>query len=219
MNAADHPGSSEQRLDVVRFGLSVILTKFRIDGMLSQKDFWVGKAISQARIAYETWIELQSGKIKIEPESSPNHFAGGYVNLFINYAKAAFLNAVAVLDRGFFEYKDGVFVKNKKVACRMLEFVPEDQIEELRKLTAPLRTLRNKDQHIEDPNKLPVWSTQVTPAPPTIGTSSGDHVDPSPLYELLKSLEPSIGYIAFYRAVSKRANSESATGSDRSPAT
>jgi hypothetical protein len=176
---------------------------------LDYNDRWVGEEISRARIAYEAWTELQRGEIKIEPESSPNQLGGGYVNLFTNYAKAAFLNAVAALDRGFFGYKDGVFIKKHKVACRMVQFVSEAQIDELRNLTAPLRTLRNKDQHREDPKKLPVWTVQINQAAPTIGTFSGDHSDPSALYELLKSLEPTIGWAAFLRAASKRANAES----------
>jgi hypothetical protein len=172
---------------------------------LDYNDRWVGKVISSARIAYETWSELMCGKIKVEPERSPNHIGGGYVNLFTNYTKEAFLNAVAALHRGFFEYKNGALVRSE-VACRMLEYVSESQIDEFMKLAAPLRNLRNEDQHREDPIKLPVWSTQVTPAPPTIGTCPDDHVDPSALYELLKSFEPSIGYVAFLHAASKKAN-------------
>jgi len=175
--------------------------------LLDYNDHWVGEAISRARIAFETWNELQRGEIKIEPESSPNHLSpSGYVNLFINYAKAAFLNAVAALDRGFFLYEDGVFIKNTEVACRMLEFVSEPQIDELRKLTAPLRTLRNKDQHREDPKKWPVWTFQINQGAPTIGTSSEDAVDPSALYQLLKAIEPSIGHRAFLQAEARRAN-------------
>jgi hypothetical protein len=157
--------------------------------LLDYNDHWVGEAISRARIAFETWNELQRGEIKIEPESSPRHLSpGGYVNLFINYAKAAFLNAVAALDRGFFEYnKDGVFIQKTEVACRMVEFVSEAQIDELRNLTAPLRTLRNKDH----------------------GTSPENGVDPSALYELLKSLEPTIGQRAFLHAAAKTANAKS----------
>jgi hypothetical protein len=178
---------------------------------LDYNDRWVGEAISRARITFETWNELQRGEIKIEPESSPNHLSpGGYVNLFINYAKAAFLNAVAALDRGFFEYnKDRVFVKNTEVAGRMLEFVSEAQIDELRNLTAPLRTLRNKDQHREDPRKWPVWTFQINGEPPTIGTSPEDAVDPSALYQLLKAIEPIIGHRAFLHAAARRANAGS----------
>jgi len=120
--------------------------------MRSEEDFWVGKAISQARIVYETWTELMGGKIKVEPERSPNHIGGGYVNLFTSYTKEAFLNAVAALHRGFFEYKNGALVRSE-VACRMLEYVSESQIDEFLKLAAPLRNLRNEDQHREDPKK------------------------------------------------------------------
>jgi hypothetical protein len=176
---------------------------------LDYNDGWVGEAISRARIAHETWIELLRGEIKIEPETSPNLLGGGYVNLFANYAKAAFLNAVAVLHRGFFEYEDGVFVGKTEVAGRMLEFVSEAQIDELLKLGTPLRTLRNKDQHREDPKKPQVWTFQKTPEPPTIGTSPENGVDPSALYELLKSLEPTIGWAAFLRTAARRADAES----------
>jgi hypothetical protein len=177
--------------------------------LLDYNDWWVGELISRARIANETWNELLREKIKIEPEFSPDLLAGRYVNLFGNYAKAAFLNAVAALDRGFFDYENGVFIKNTEVACRMLEFISEDQIDELRKLTAPLRTLRNKDQHREDPKKWPVWTFQINGEPPTIGTSPEDDVDPSALYTLLKSLEPTIGLTAFILAASRRANAGS----------
>jgi len=166
---------------------------------LSLDDCWVGEAITRARIAYETWTELLRGKIKIEPESSPNLLDGGYANLFLNYAKGAFLGAVAVLHRGFFKMEKGVLVK-KKVAYRMLEFVSDDQMDELLKLTAPLHRLRDMDQHREGAENLPVWTAQAKPEPPSIGTFSRDHVDPSALYELLKSLEPAIGYAAFRRA-------------------
>jgi hypothetical protein len=186
-------------------GLPIILIKFRVHVVLSQEDFWVGKTISHARMAYETWTELMGGKIKVEPERSPNHIGGGYVSIFTNYAKEAFLNAVAALHRGFFKYKDDALVR-REVACRMLEFISEAQIDEFMKLGEPLRDLRNEDQHRENPNNFPVWSTRVSPAPPTIGSFSADPVDPSALYALLKSLEPSIGYIAFHRAVTKRAN-------------
>src|ERR1700751_3744275 len=119
---------------------------------LDENDCWVGKTISHARIAYETWTELMGGKIKVEPERSSNHLGGGYANLFTNYTKEAFLNAVAALHRGFFKYEDGALVRSE-VARRMLEYVSESQIDEFMKLAAPLRTLRNKDQHREDPEK------------------------------------------------------------------
>jgi hypothetical protein len=73
--------------------------------MLLQDDHWVSHAITSARTAYECWTGLARGDIKIEPESSPNVIGGGYANLFQNYAKGAFLSAVAVLHRGFLEKK------------------------------------------------------------------------------------------------------------------
>ena len=77
------------------------------------------------------------------------------------------MGAVAALHRGFFKMKNGALVK-KKVACRMLEFVSEAQMDELLKLTAPLHTLRDKDQHRENPGNLPVCTRQITPWPLTI---------------------------------------------------
>ena len=121
--------------------------------------------------------------------------------MFTNYAKEAFLAAVAVLHRGLFKMEKGVLVK-KKTAYRMLEAVSEEQMDELLKLTALFHFLRDKDQHKEGPGNLPVWSVQINRGPPTIGTFSKDHVDPAPLYQLLKSLEPAIGYVAFIRKTS-----------------
>ena len=169
--------------------------------MLTKKDQWVGEAITSARIAYECWTQLLSGEIKIEPESSANLLGGGYANAFANYAKGAFLAAAAVLHRGLFKKERGALVK-KKTAYKMLEAVSEEQLDELLKLTAPLHSLRDKDQHKEGPENLPVWSVRINQGPPTIGTFSKDHVDPAALYELLKYLEPVIGYVAFIRETS-----------------
>jgi hypothetical protein len=169
--------------------------------VLTKEDQWVGEAITSARIAYECWTQLLSGEIKIEPESSANLVGGSYANVFANYAKGAFLGAVAVLHRGLFKMKKGVLVK-KKTAYRMLEAVSDKQMDELLKLTAPSHSLRDKDQHKEGPGNLPVWSIRINQGPPTIGTFSKYHVDPAALYELLKSLEPAIGYVAFIRKTS-----------------
>jgi hypothetical protein len=166
--------------------------------VLSQKDLWVGKAITDARLAYECWIALLRGEIKIEPESTPNMLGGGYANLFTNYAKGAFLGAVAVLHRGFFKMEKGVLAK-KKAAYRMLEVVSEEQMDELLKLTAPLHSFRDKDQHRENPDHPPVWSVQVKPSRPIIGTRDHGYIDPFPIYELLKSMEPAIGYVVFHQ--------------------
>ena len=175
---------------------------------LDANDRWVGEVISRARIAYETLTDLMGGKIKIEPEFSPDHLAGSYLGLFTNYTKTAFLASVAALHRGFFKMEKGALVR-KKVACRMLEFVSEAQMNELMKLTAPLHTLRDWDQHREGSGNPPVWTRQVDQGAPTIGPFSGIHEDPSALYTLLRSLEPTIGYAAFLHAAPKRAKAES----------
>ena len=138
---------------------------------------------------------------KIEPESYPGPISGRYADLFANYAKSAFLSAVSVLNRGLFKKKKGVVVK-KKVACRMLEMVSEKQMDELLKLTTPFRDLRDKDQHRENANYPEVWSIQFEPSRPTIGhlVKGGFNNDLSPIYELLKALEPTIGWLAFVKS-------------------
>jgi len=147
---------------------------------------------------------LLRGEIKIEPESTPNILGGGYANLFTNYAKGAFLGAVAVLHRGFFKIEKGILVK-KKAAYRMLEMVSEEQMDELLKLTGPLHSLRDKDQHRENPDHPPVWSLILDGTRHTIFTTTLEKAevsDPSALstlYELLKSLESAIGREAFLK--------------------
>ena len=85
------------------------------------------------------------------------------------------MGAVAVLHRGFFKMKNGVLVKTK-AAYRMLEMVSEQQMDELLKLAAPLRRLRDKDQHRENPKHPEVWSVQIKPSHPMIGTHEDDYV-------------------------------------------
>lgn len=167
--------------------------------VLLQKDSWVGDAVSSARIAYETWTALLRGEVKIQPEGSPSLLGGSYSNLFTDYAKAQFLSQVAVLYRGFFKKEKGVLVKNK-VARRILRIkaISEEQLDELLKLAKPLHGLRDKDQHKENPNHPPVWTVVVD------GTRHAtieipELIDPSALYELLKSLEPTIGRVAFLK--------------------
>jgi hypothetical protein len=70
--------------------------------VLSQKDRWVGEAITRVRVTYENWAGLTSGEIRIEPEYCRGPIRSRHVQLFANYAKEAFLTAVAVLHRGFF---------------------------------------------------------------------------------------------------------------------
>jgi hypothetical protein len=100
---------------------------------------------------------------------------GTYATWFIEYAKAQFLSYAAVLQRGFFKMEKGVLGR-KKVARRTLKIkaMSEEQMDELLELTKPLHDSRDKDQHKE-------------------------LIDPSALYELLKSLEPTIGREAFLR--------------------
>jgi hypothetical protein len=167
--------------------------------MLLQKDRWVGVAITNARLAYETWAGLVNGKITIQPEEYPGQVSGRYLGLFANYAKAAFLAAVAVLHRGFFKMENRVLVKTK-AANRMLEFVSEEQLDELLKWTAPLQHLRDKDQHRENPTHAEIWSVQLKPHRPLIASHQDGYIDPFPFYELLKSLEAKIGWIAFVRS-------------------
>jgi len=174
---------------------------------LLPEDRWIGAAITSARIAYESWAGLLSGEISIEPEHCPGQAGGRYAGIFANYAKGAFLGAVAVLYRGLFkENKDGSIVKTK-AAYRMLKLVSEDQMDELLKLTSPLRHLRNEDQHKENPSQQEVLSVQFKPSRPIIGTHEADSVDPFPIYELLKSLEPTIGWVAFIKGYFTNAES------------
>jgi hypothetical protein len=156
--------------------------------MLLQEDHWVGEAITHARIAYECWVGLLNGKIKIVPESSPNLLGGPYVNAFASYAKKDLLRYVAVLYRGFF--KEG---KKKKAALRIQQEVPEAQIDELISLSEPLLSLRNEEEHRENPNHLDVWSVQVLPLRPMVGTAEHGYIDPFPVYQILVSLEPASG--------------------------
>jgi|SRR5271165_1070821 len=168
--------------------------------MLSPEDRWIGAAITTARIAYESWAGLLSGEISIEPEHCPGQAGGRYAGIFANYAKGAFLGAVAVLHRGLFKVEKNGDIVKKKTAYRMLQLVSEEQMNELLKLAAPLRHLRNTDQHREDPSKQEVLSVQFKPSRPIIGTHEADSVDPFPIYELLKSLEPTIGWVAFIKS-------------------
>jgi hypothetical protein len=117
----------------------------------------------------------------------------------MNYAKGQFLSAVATLNRGFFKMERGALVKTK-AAYRMLEAaMSEEQMNELLKLTAPLHSLRDVDQHRENPNHPAVWNVQMDRSRLLIGTRDHGLIDPFPIYELLKSLEPTIGYIAFLK--------------------
>jgi len=169
--------------------------------LLLQKDGWVGDAVSSARIAYETWTALLRGEIKIEPEISPSLLGGSYANLFTDYAKGQFLSHVAVLHRGFFKMEKGVLVK-KKVARRMLQIkaMSEEQMDKLLQLTKPLHAFRDKDQHKEGSQNPPVLTLIVDGTRHIICTTNPENpelIDPSALYELLKSLEPTIGRTAF----------------------
>jgi hypothetical protein len=174
--------------------------------VLLPEDAWVGDAVSSARIAYETWTALLRGEIKIQPEGCPSLLGGSYSNLFTDYAKAQFLSAAAVLHRGFFKMEKGVLVK-KKVARRMLQnkAMSEEQMDELLKLAEPLHDFRDKDQHKENPDHPPIWSLILDGTRPTICTVTLENpviIEPSALsalYELLRSLEPTIGRVAFSR--------------------
>jgi hypothetical protein len=104
----------------------------------AQDDFWVGKAITDARIAYETWTALLRGEMKTEAEFAPNSVSGPYVNLFTNYAKGQFLSAVAVRHRGFFDYK---LDSKTDTARRIQGVVSEAQIDEFLRLGATLSGL------------------------------------------------------------------------------
>ena len=62
--------------------------------MLSQKDRWVGGAITNARIAYESWAGLSNGEIRIEPEGYSGPVSGRYAGLFADYAQVAITTSV-----------------------------------------------------------------------------------------------------------------------------
>ena len=81
----------------------------------------------------------------------------------------------------------------------------EEQMDDLLKLTTPLLHLRDKDQHRENPSHPEVWSAQVKPSRPIIGTREHGFIDPFPIYQLLSSLEPSIGWAAFVIAARSKA--------------
>jgi hypothetical protein len=82
----------------------------------------------------------------------------------------------------------------------MLEVVSEEQTDELLKLITPLRDFRDKDQHRENPDHPEVWSVLSKPSQPIIGTYEHGYIDPFPIYKLLSSLEPTIGWIAFFKS-------------------
>ena len=85
------------------------------------------------------------GKIKIQPEGSPSLLGGSYSNLFTEYAKAQFVSAAAVLDRGFLKMEKGV-PEEKKIARRMLQIkaMSEEQMDKLLELAKPLHDFRDK---------------------------------------------------------------------------
>jgi hypothetical protein len=176
--------------------------------MLTEKDRWVGEAITNARVAYGCWIGLLKGEITVEPEFSASLPGGPYLNLFSNYSKREFLRAVSILHRGFIK-KDKVTKKWRKepVVDRISEVVPADKIDEFLRLAEPFRRFRNEEEHRENPLHPRVWTVQINQPRPTIGTSFGNRVDPFPVYEILKSLEPDIGYFAFLKVSSKESRS------------
>lgn len=162
------------------------------------EDRWVGEAITNARVAYECWTGLLKNEITVESSVSANLPGGPYANVFANYSKREFLRAVSVLHRGFIR-KDKKTEKWRKepVADRMSEVVPVEKIDEFLGLAEPFRHFRNKEEHRENPQHPPVWTVQINEPRPTIGTCFGNRIDPFPIYEILRSLEPVIGYIAF----------------------
>jgi hypothetical protein len=91
-------------------------------------------------------------------------------------------------------------VKKKDVALRIQQEVPEAQIDELIRLAAPLLTLRDKEEHRENPNHPQVWSVSVLPLRPMVGPDDDGYIDPFPVYKILVSLEPAIGYVAFVKS-------------------
>jgi hypothetical protein len=160
--------------------------------MLSKEDFWVGEAITSARLAYECWTGLLKGAITISPEFAANFPGTAYANIFANYSKREFLRSVYILHHGLFG--DG---KKTPVASRMEEVVPAEKIDQFIELGRPFRNFRNDENHRDAPGHPPVWTIRINEPRPTIGTSRGNRIDPFPVYELLKSLEPDIGYVAF----------------------
>ena len=162
--------------------------------MLSEKDLWVGKAITSARVAYECWIGLLKEEITVESKFPADLPGGPYANVFADYSKKEFLRTVSILHRGFF--KEG---RKTSVASRMLEAVAEEKIDEFLRLAEPFRGFRNKEEHRENPQHPSVWTIQINEPRPKIGTAFGNRIDPFPVYEILKSLEPEIGYVAFLK--------------------
>jgi len=86
-----------------------------------------------------------------------------------------------------------------------IKAMSEEQMDKLLKLTEPLHAFRDKDQHRENPDHPPVWSLILDGTRHTIFTvtlEKAELIDPSALsalYELLKSVEPTIGRVAFLR--------------------
>jgi hypothetical protein len=66
-------------------------------------------------------------------------------------------------------------------------------------LGQPFREFRIFDQHGEK-NYPEVWSVRLDQGRPLIGTAKDGFIDPFPIYELLKYLEPAIGYVAFVKS-------------------
>ena len=173
--------------------------------MLLRDDFWVGKAITDGRIAYEVWIALLRGEIKVEPEFAPNLIGGGCVDLFTNYAKGIFLSATAALHRGF--QKAGA---KTDVAHRMQEALSTEKqkIDDFFRLAEPFREFRNFDQHRENPRNPEIWTVRIDQGRPIMGTPMQEYIDPVRVYETLKSLELRIGYMAFVRAAARGAQED-----------
>lgn len=159
--------------------------------MLSEEDFWVGKVITDARLAYECWTGLLKNEITVNPEFSTNSPWSRYANVFANYSKREFLRAVALLHRGLFDRG-----AKTPVTLRMQEVVPVERIDEFLELARPFRYLRNQEEHRENPAHPPVGTIQIYEPRPTIGNLKR-RIDPFSVYEILKSLEPDIGYPAF----------------------
>jgi hypothetical protein len=163
--------------------------------MLLKEDFWIGEAITGARLAFECWDRLLNGEIAIEPEF-PADSPGPYATLFANYSKREFLRSVALLHRGFFDRG-----AKTPVALRIEEVVSVERIDKFLELARPFREFRNQEDHRENPQNSPVWTIQIDEPRRTIGTTLGDRIDPLSVYEILKSLEPDIGYFAFVRSL------------------
>ena len=92
---------------------------------------------------------------------------------------------------------------------RMQEVVPETQIDDFLESAKPFREFRNFDQHRENPAHPEVWTVRINQPHPMIGTPAHGIVDPFPVYELLKMLEPVIGYAAFIGAIARAARKTS----------